>query len=216
MKRDIDLTRQILLDIEGQGSDCATAALRPGVAVDAQERVRYHLRLLIDGGLVKEVDRTTAGVPCVRLTHAGHEFLELARVESRWADAKRVCLDQTGGLSLTVIKSVLVRWSVDATAVEDHRTPRRWRRPAYVRPYSTGVESRYVETSPYTARPYATRTWYEPETVVDDDLRLVRSRETYRTPYRERYHWSTPETNGYAYPTELNGHADDSLPIYVV
>ncbi|MEM6331054.1 MAG: DUF2513 domain-containing protein, partial [Planctomycetota bacterium] len=84
MKRDIDLARSLLLDIESEGQDCAINRLRngvvpEGVAAESSDRVRYHLRLLIDAGLVKEVDRASDGVPCVRLTYAGHEMIELAR-----------------------------------------------------------------------------------------------------------------------------------------
>src|SRR5262245_15160241 len=79
MKRDIDLARQLLLDIEGRGADCSVSVLRTDVNHDAEERVRYHLRLLVDAGLLKEIDRTASGVPCLRLTDAGHELIELAR-----------------------------------------------------------------------------------------------------------------------------------------
>ena len=75
MKRDLDLARQLLLDIESRGADCSTSVLRSGPNHDLQERIRYHLRLLIDAQLLQEVDRTSSGVPCVRLTHEGHELL---------------------------------------------------------------------------------------------------------------------------------------------
>ncbi|MCA9238102.1 MAG: DUF2513 domain-containing protein [Planctomycetales bacterium] len=112
MKRDLDLVRQLLADIENRGSDCSVSVLRSGPNHEAEERIRYHLRLLIDGGLLKEVDRTTTGVPCVRLTHDGHELLELARSEGRWREAKHICQERTGGLSLTVIRNILVRLAV--------------------------------------------------------------------------------------------------------
>ncbi|QDU90200.1 hypothetical protein Pla175_36020 [Pirellulimonas nuda] len=163
MKRDIDLTRQLLLDIEGHGPDCSLGSLRSGQAQDADERIRYHLRLLIDAGMVKELDRTAAGVPCVRLTHAGHELAELVRSEARWREAKWLVQEQTGGLSLTVIKAVLVKWAVDGVVRSDAAIPRRpYYRPAY-RP-----EPRYR---------------YERDSLIEDELRLVRT----RPDYRERY-----------------------------
>lgn len=130
MKRDIDLARQLLADIENRGSDCSVSVLRSGPNHDTEERIRYHLRLLIDGGLLKEVDRTSTGVPCVRLTHDGHELLELSRVEGRWREAKWICQQRTGGLSLAVIRTILVRLAV----AEGRPAPRRrWYAPAPVR-----------------------------------------------------------------------------------
>lgn len=130
MKRDLDLARQLLLDIENRGTDCSVSVLRSGTNHQSEEIVRYHLRLLIDAGLLKEIDRTSAGIPCVRLTHDGHELLELARSDTRWREAKYACQERIGGLSLSVIRGVLLRWAVAATArlpryhrALDHRTP---------------------------------------------------------------------------------------------
>ncbi|MBX3424841.1 MAG: DUF2513 domain-containing protein [Pirellulales bacterium] len=114
MKRDIDLARQLLLDIENRGIDCSVSVLRTGPNQEAEERIRYHLRLLIDGGLLKEIDRTANNVPCVRLTHDGHELLELSRHEGRWREAKWICQERTGGLSLAVVRTILVRLALAA------------------------------------------------------------------------------------------------------
>lgn len=121
MKRDIDLARQLLLDIEARGVDCSVSVLRTAAHHEAEERVRCHLRLLIDAGYLKEIDRTANGVPCLRLTDSGHELIELTRSETRWRHAKRACHERTGGISLTVIRGLLVKWSLAPQ-------PRRWRR----------------------------------------------------------------------------------------
>ena len=112
MKRDIDLSRQLLLDIEARGSDCSVSVLRTTAEHDAEERARYHLRLLVDGGYLKEVDRTANGVPCLRLTDAGHELIELCRSEARWREAKWHCQQRTGGLSLVVVRGILLEWAL--------------------------------------------------------------------------------------------------------
>jgi len=111
MKRDLDLSRQLLLEIENRGPDCSVSVLHTG-SDHAEEKIRYHLRLLIDAGLLKEIDRTSEGMPCVRLTHNGHELLELVRSQSRWREAKWACQDRMGGLSLTVIRGILLRWAM--------------------------------------------------------------------------------------------------------
>jgi len=134
MKRDLDLARQLLLDIENRGTDCSVSVLRSGPNHQSEEQVRYHLRLLIDAKMLKEIDRTSNGIPCVRLTHEGHELLELARSDSRWREAKYACQERIGGLSLSVIRGILLRWAVAAPArlPRHHRLPttRRLRREA--------------------------------------------------------------------------------------
>lgn len=152
MKRDIDLARQLLLDIEQRGADCSVSVLRTNPSHDVEERVRYHLRLLIDAGLLKEVDQTSNGVPCVRLTHEGHELVELARSDARWRDAKCACHDRTGGLSLTVIRGLLARWALAPYRSPPSRrpyAPPAWRHP---RPYYSSQPAYRVE--PYRVEPY--------------------------------------------------------------
>lgn len=163
MKRDIDLARQLLADIENRGADCSVSVLRSGPNQDAEERIRYHLRLLIDGGFLKEIDRTTAGVPCVRLTHDGHELLELSRSEGRWREAKWICQERTGGLSLTVIRNVLVRLAV----VGGRPLPRRrWYAPA---PLRTPADNGYRPAARYDLPRYDawrhefSDAWYDDE-----------------------------------------------------
>ena len=184
MKRDLDLARQLLLDIESRGTDCSVSVLRSASEFERNEsndeRVRYHLRLLIDGGYLKEIDRTSSGIPCVRLTHEGHEFLELARPEVTWRDAKHLCHERIGGLSLRVIQNILVYWAV----AETERLPRLrrsypGRRPRYEPEYSR-------ERLAYRVEPYRTlERWEEPEFETTDGSRYVRVRPT-TTEYRDR------------------------------
>lgn len=181
MKRDIDLARQLLLDIESRGADCSVSVLRPGGANhDAEERLRYHLRLLIDAGLLKEIDRTAGGVPCVRLTDAGHETIELTRDESRWREARWECQHRTGGLSLTVVRSILMQWALEGS-------PPAYAPPAYPRRRYAAtppalVEGRYRgRRSPYRFEPYIEESHDRP---ADEDVRYVRVRPAYRNGWQ--------------------------------
>jgi hypothetical protein len=170
MKRDIDLARGLLLDIENRGSDCSVSVLRTGPNNEAEERVRYHLRLLVDAGLLKEVDRTAGGVPCLRLTDAGHEMIELTRSESRWRDAKWACQERTGGLSLTVIRGILLQWALDGARYRPRRR--------YTMASHDLVEGRYRgRRSPYRFEPYVEEVTDE---AVDDDVHYIRVRPAYR------------------------------------
>jgi hypothetical protein len=173
MKRDVDLARQLLLDIENRGADCSVSVLRTGPNHDAEERVRYHLRLLVDAELLKEVDRTAAGVPCLRLTDAGHELIELTRSESRWRDAKCVCQERTGGLSLLVIRELLLAWAFEAPL---QARPRR----RYTATPAVVFDGRYRgRRSTYQFEPYV-----ESEIEPEDEVRYVRVRPAYRNGWQ--------------------------------
>ena len=169
MKRDIDLARGLLLDIENRGSDCSVSVLRTGPNHEAEERVRYHLRLLVDAGLLKEVDRTAGGVPCLRLTDAGHELIELTRSESRWREAKWACQERTDGLSLLVTRGILLQWALEG--------PRYRPRRRYAATHDL-VEGHYRgRRSPYRFEPYLEES---NEDAADDEVRYIRVRPAYR------------------------------------
>jgi hypothetical protein len=174
MKRDIDLARQLLLDIENRGADCSVSVLRTGPNHEAEERVRYHLRLLIDAGLLKEVDRTTGGVPCVRLTDAGHEVIELTRSESRWHEAKSECRERSGGQSLLAIRGILLQWALDV--------PRFRPRRRYATASPDLIEGGYRgRRSAYRFEPYVEESNVPPK---EDDVRYVRVRPAHRNGWQ--------------------------------
>jgi len=152
MKRDVDLIRQLLFDIERHGSDCSIDALRNGSPQDTDERTRFHVRLLVDAGLAKETDRTAAGFACVRLTNAGYEFLELCRSGARWREAKWVVEEQIGGMSLSVLRAVLTKWAVEGIARSERH--RRWRR-SYRRHLYRGEPVYRVDSYRYEREPIA-------------------------------------------------------------
>ena len=111
MERDIDLIRQLLLDVEREGVATPVNHLRREISRDDDQRILYHVRLLIDVGFLKEAGQTSAGAPCVRLTHEGSEFVELTRNEPLWREAKAAVRAATGGVPITVLKSLLVKWA---------------------------------------------------------------------------------------------------------
>ena len=182
MKRDIDLARQLLLDIEHRGADTSVSVLRTGPNHEAEERVRYHLRLLIDAGLLKEIDRTGEGVPCVRLTDAGHETIELTRGDSRWREAKWECQQRTGGLSLTVVRGILLQWALDAPPVYPTYAAPAYPRRRYDPAPPALAEGRYRgRRSPYRFDPYIEESHNRP---ADEDVRYVRVRPAYRNGWQ--------------------------------
>src|SRR4051794_38328755 len=104
MKRDMDLARAILLELErrpewtggGRGVKLELEGHTPG-------EISYHVMLLKEAGLVdaigdKAIAPTEDRWKPTRLTWAGHEFLDAAREESLWQKAKAVVFEKTGGL----------------------------------------------------------------------------------------------------------------------
>jgi hypothetical protein len=119
MKRDMDLCRRILFEIEA--SPEATGANTVILHIDGRDQagVEYHVRLLASGGLI-EADRAITSATGQQvyvprcLTWAGHEFIDAAREDTLWQKGKSLVLEKTGGLSFDVLKAVLIKLCTDA------------------------------------------------------------------------------------------------------
>lgn len=117
MKRDMDLIRSILLQIE-ESDACDGLNGITDIRVDgySHEYVSYHVQLLEGSGLIKARemghrmwgDRAIIDWFVASLTWEGHEFLDAARNDERWKQAKAVA-DKAGGLSFEVFKGILVK-----------------------------------------------------------------------------------------------------------
>jgi hypothetical protein len=196
MKRDVDLIRQILFDLERHGAECTLESLRNSTTHEIDERTRYHLRLCIDAGLAKEIDRTPSGSPCVRLTNAGHEFLDICRGDGRWQAAKWMVHQQTGGLSLAVLRAVLTKWAVQGISLSERH--RRWRRS-----YQPYFDNEYYNFAPGAIGgvPYRVDSYRYREPFLDDEpMGLVRPRRNYREDLAPVGQWDNSPH-----------HAEDSL-----
>ncbi len=120
MKRDMDLARQILLEVEKtpyQG--------KPGFSLTlkdiSKEELDYHIMLLQEAGLVEATGTTyqSGNVKwrIKRLTWEGHEFLDSARNTGTWNEAKRVIQDKGGNLTFDVLKAVLAQLARQAVGL---------------------------------------------------------------------------------------------------
>ncbi len=108
MKRDMDLIREMLLAIES-----APHGFAPKIKIQGytQEEIGYHAVLLEEAGLAKVNDITMEGSETPeaiveRLTWAGHEFLDSARDNRIWNQAKDK-ITKIGGASLQIWVMVL-------------------------------------------------------------------------------------------------------------
>ncbi|MGH8545557.1 MAG: DUF2513 domain-containing protein [Gammaproteobacteria bacterium] len=112
MKRDFDLAREILRQIE-ESSD-AVGVKWIDLEIEGRDpvEVSYHVRLLDEAGLIEAFDLTTMGGfdwRPKRLTWAGHEFLDAARDDARWEKAKDLTVKTAGSLSFEGLKYVLTQ-----------------------------------------------------------------------------------------------------------
>jgi len=113
MKRNLDLVRKILIYLEKKQDEKMMKSLE--LEGYESKEIMYHLILMDQAGLLRCEREVSSSTPdraiCVypfSLSWQGHEFLEASRNESTWNKAKRIVIDKTGGLSVDVLKALLI------------------------------------------------------------------------------------------------------------
>lgn len=114
MKRDMDLVRNILLYMED--NIVPYIGHKDGFDTYCQDTVNNHLLIMLDGGLIMKTvgsrpsdDGCPSEIACFEMTWEGHEFLDAARNESFWSQAKAKVLEDTGGLGFETLKAFLLQ-----------------------------------------------------------------------------------------------------------
>jgi hypothetical protein len=107
MKRDIELYRRILLELEA----CSTphADVRSLTDVD-YETTAYHIRLLHEAGLIHAINMSSndgEAWSATSLTHLGHDFLDAMKTDTFWNKTKSIALQKFGILSLEALKAAI-------------------------------------------------------------------------------------------------------------
>jgi len=112
MKRDIELVRSILLDVE------AAEPGKPifGFAYDgkSEAEVMEHVAILVDAGYLDGsiiTDGMNQPSRCVihKLTWSGHEFLGNAKNDAVWRKVMTQVGERTSSISIEVLKALLVK-----------------------------------------------------------------------------------------------------------
>jgi Hypothetical protein (DUF2513) len=108
VKRDLDLVRQLMLQIEALP---ASPPVQYRMSEIEDPVLLAHLELLIDAGLVNgRIARShgTRGdvISVEGLTWQGHEWIEMVRSQSVWNETKRTVLDQGGALTFELTRAV--------------------------------------------------------------------------------------------------------------
>ena len=125
MKRDLDLIRRILLDIETPDAGASHHAGFGHLTQDGldPEAIQYHVQLMHDAGLIVADEMVPGQWWPERITWAGHEFLDLARDDTRWERAKHDVDREVGSAPFLVVRDLLAR-----RAGEQLELPRRTRK----------------------------------------------------------------------------------------
>ncbi len=106
MRRDMDLIRSILFEVEKQPVNQPWTA-RP-LAGYSKNEVIYHVQLAEDQGLVDaRIAPGSEDAVVLRLTNNGHEFLDAARSDAIWAKAKEMAKEATGTVTLQALTLAL-------------------------------------------------------------------------------------------------------------
>ncbi|QRN79485.1 MAG: DUF2513 domain-containing protein, partial [Nocardiopsis sp. BM-2018] len=101
MKRDNDLIRALLLEMEAKG-DFRFDPIEGTPEEDIDKRI-YHLKLLGDAGYVAPVGKYS-----YRLTNHAHDFIEAMRDEGIWNRTKDAVAKSGGNATLDIIKQIAV------------------------------------------------------------------------------------------------------------
>jgi hypothetical protein len=108
MKRDMDLIRAVLIEVEKLPYDGGFHDI--SVHGYSGEEITYHVRLANEAGLIEAINLTTVDGICwrpLRLTYEGHEFLDAARSDTVWEKAKKMLLSATGVITIEGLKAAL-------------------------------------------------------------------------------------------------------------
>jgi hypothetical protein len=106
MKRDMDVIRLLLLQLEGD--EKATENLK---RYD-EPTVVYNAALIVDAGLVEGAvarggDNSPIGVAMNHMTWSGHDFLDAARDDNLWKKAKKNVMGPAASYTFEIVKTYL-------------------------------------------------------------------------------------------------------------
>jgi hypothetical protein len=108
MKRDIQLIRKILIEIEKTSDGVRIAQVK--IENYPREQIQYHLALLDEAGLIIAKDASSGGslsIMPIRLTWEGYEFLDNARNDTVWNKTLHDIGEITESVALPLLRELL-------------------------------------------------------------------------------------------------------------
>lgn len=109
MKRDMDVVREILLQIESKPDAQLPAELKIEGASDAE--ISYNVMLLSQAGYIHAIDASSGEGHhwmALSLTWQGHEFLDAARNNTVWQSVKTKIKAAGGSFAIHTVKALLL------------------------------------------------------------------------------------------------------------
>ena len=110
MTRDLDLIRQLLLDLEAFEQRPGGISHLTGQNFDIEgynaDQINYHLDLINEAGFVEGGGaRPMVGIGFRRLTWAGHDFVDATRDKSVWTKTKETA-SRGGGFTVDLLVGI--------------------------------------------------------------------------------------------------------------
>ncbi len=119
MKRDMDLIRTLLFYFENKSDSAHVEAEDIILEGFDQNSIQYHIVIMCEAELLScekiqstSSDRLVKAIP-FRLTWEGHEYLDAARNDSVWNQAKEILGNQALSFSFAMSKSLLKKILMD-------------------------------------------------------------------------------------------------------
>ncbi len=120
MKRDMDLIREILIATEASSKN-PLGWVDIEIPGRTSTEIAYHVMLLDDAGLIVGQDLSSHSGFVWKpktLTWQGHEFLDAARSDKFWTQAKSKMAELGGGVGLSVLHALLTKIAMQAVGLE--------------------------------------------------------------------------------------------------
>jgi Hypothetical protein (DUF2513) len=118
MKRDMDLARKILEQVEEK--DDGEHQITLEIPEYPTNQVHYNVKLLKQHGLLEAIDCSTfegAHWMPVSLTWEGHEFLDAIRNDTVWQKVKEAVKEQGGSITFEALKLLALKLAASAFGV---------------------------------------------------------------------------------------------------
>ncbi len=106
MKRDLDLVKEILLQIEAAPTHLND--IKINITEQDPKLINFHLHLLLNAGYIEANVTDYGSVLPKRLTNSGCDFLDASRNNTIWNKAKDTAKEKGLSLTLDIAKELLI------------------------------------------------------------------------------------------------------------
>lgn len=117
MRRDLDLVRSILLEMEK--SPTGYCFKNPEIEGFTEEEIGYHAHLMGQAGLIDAIQTSTMSDESPQalahaMTWSGHDFLAAVRKQSTWDSVKGIVINPVGDAMFSVVLEWLKKKGLEA------------------------------------------------------------------------------------------------------